>query len=224
MNSFFNKLSIYDLLGYIIPGSLIILVLNDFFTNVLNEKFIIDISNGTIVESIVFVIISYFLGTIIHELSQIIEKYIFKKIWGGFPSEKFLLKDDKKYSVEFKNKMISLIESEYDIHLDNTKNKNQEAFNLIYSTVQKLDGKDKIQLFNTIYGMCRSLFSGVIVIIPFYLFRVCLKSGDYVVNLVYIVIFSLSSYLLFRRCKRFSERFADYVYRDFYNYCNKEEK
>jgi hypothetical protein len=219
MSSFFSKLNLYDFLGYIIPGSLIVLILNSFFENVLDTNFILNVNDGSIVETTSFIILSYFIGILMHELSQIIEKYFLKKIWGGFPSERFLLDNDEKYSEEFKNELKKVIESKYNIKLNNTRKKNQEAFNLIYSKVQKLDGNDKIQLFNTIYGMCRSLFSGVIVSSVFYIIKFFIEYGENnMVNMTYIMLFVSASYLLYRRSTRFSKRFADYVYRDFYNY------
>jgi len=189
------------------------------FINILDSNFIIDFNEGNILMTIIFIIFSYFFGILIHEIGQILEKHFFKKVWGGFPSERFLLEENGKYSHEHKNRLKKIIESEYNLKLNNTKEKNQEAFNLIYSKVQKKEGKDRIQLFNVIYGMCRSLFSGVIVSCFIFIIKFFLELGsNNVINLTYIFLFGFFSYLLFRRSTRFSERFADYVYRDFYNY------
>lgn len=222
MNSIFNKLNLYDFLGYIIPGSLIITILNDFFVKNLNVDFIFEVNDGNIIDVFLFIIISYFFGILIHELSQIVEQYFFKRVWNGFPSEKYLLDNCDKYSKEFKNELKKTIKSKFDITLNNTKEKNQEAFNLIYSKVQKLEGNDRIQLFNTIYGMCRSLFTGSIFGSALYITKLIIEWGkNDLANFTYILLFLVSSYLLYRRSTRFSKRFADYVYRDFYNYCKR---
>ena len=66
------------------------------------------------INSIVFVAISYFSGVIMHEISQFVQEKVLKKIWKGMPSEKFLLKsnvDEEKQILEHVKHLLVLSNS-----------------------------------------------------------------------------------------------------------------
>lgn len=222
MEKAFDKLSLYDFFGYIIPGFLGIWALSVFFNEILGVNFISMTDQGFI-KSVLFLGMSYYVGVILHEISEWLQENVYKKIWKGMPSERFLMDDDSKYSLEFKLRLKEMIKIKYNLLLNNTSKTNQEAFNLMYSEIQSL-GKDyKIQLFNALYGMCRNFIAGTILCIIIFLTKsliITIKLGinQTLDNYVYVLIFVLALLLLSRRLKRFGERFTDYVIRDSYNY------
>lgn len=220
MEKILDKLSLYDFFGYLIPGILVLLSMIIFLMDVFSFKLIIPFNNE-FVKTVLFITFSYYIGVITHEISEIIQEYIMKLKWGGLLSERFLNDNNEKYSCDFKIKLKDAILKEYGVDLGSADRKiNQEVFNLIYSKTQEMEGKDRIQLFNTLYGMYRNFFAGTFLCLLLYFIKsiVEFNTPNFINDIVIVAILLISCSLLLRRCKRFSDRFADYVYRDFYNY------
>lgn len=221
MDKVFDKLSLYDFFGYIIPGFLGVWALSILFNDVLHISFLL-INDQGFINSIIFIGISYFIGVLLHEFSEWLQNNIYKKIWKGMPSEKFLLDDNHKYSANFKKNIKDMINEKYNIILCNDSKINQEVINLLYSELQA-SGKDyKVQLFNALYGMYRNFIAGSILCVLVF----CAKAIVTIVNLgcinaldsiIYAFVFIIAVLILSRRLKRFGERFTDYVIRDSYN-------
>lgn len=219
MDKILEKFSMYDFLGYFLPGSIVLFVLNnrylDFSTILSTFSF-----NSEVFLAIYFVILSYSIGMLSHEFSELIQKYLLSPLWGGLPSERFLSDKDKKYTIEYKEKIRNKINADFGILTGNDKKINQEAFNLIYSKVQKGSGNQRIQLFNSIYGMNRNIISGIVICIflgTLKYFEELNSSDWFSLDILNKSIIILVIILVFRRAKRFSERFADYVFRDYMN-------
>jgi hypothetical protein len=225
MNSLFDKLGIYDFLGYIIPGFLGILATKVLYEDILRLPFPLKIDNGFI-NSIIFIVISYFVGIIMHEISQLTQEKILKRIWNGFPSERFLLKDDKICSITEKEDYYAIAQEAFHIERGSyNKEKSQLVFDR-FRTALQIAGKDeRSQLFNTHYGMYRNFSTGTLLCFLTYFSY----SIIYVFNLIAYktrisndysfiltgVIFLLFTLLLFRRTKRFGETYVKYVFRGF---------
>ena len=211
MEKLIDKLSLYDFFGYFIPGLLGTWAINVFFTDVLCIDFFVKLEEGFL-NSIIFIAMSYYIGVILHETSECFQKYLFRPLWKGLPSEKFLQDNNTKYSAEIKALIKNMIKEKFGIEVDNSPIKNQEVFNLVYSSLQKGGKDEKVQLFNALYGMYRNFFAGTILcIIVFFIKSLLLwKNQVNTINsLSYTVLFVLCGLILLRRNKRFSERFVD---------------
>lgn len=234
MKSLFDKLGIYDLLGYIVPGLLGILAAQVIYKDILKLSFPVKLDDG-VINSIIFLVISYFIGVIMHEVSQFVQETILKRIWGGMPSEKFLLNSDRTCSDIEKQSYYKLAKEVYQI--DETgydKNKSQLVFDR-FRTALQLTGKDeRSQLFNTYYGMYRNFSTGTLICFFAYL----IYSMVYLFNLIFLkkaittdysfiatglamLIFTL---ILLRRTRRFGETYVKYVYRGFAEYYRNSDK
>lgn len=225
MKSMLDKLGIYDFLGYIIPGFFGILAAKVIYLDILKIKFPIDLSN-TFIDSIIFLVIAYFSGVIMHEISQVIQELILKKIWGGFPSERFLLKADKQCSDIEKAQYYKLAKDAFGIDdCDYTKEKSQLVFDKFRIALQIAGKDERSQLFNTYYGMYRNFSAGCFVCFLVYLiytlyFGINLlfwktwltNDFSFVVNGLISLVFSV---ILFRRTRRFGETYVKYVFRGF---------
>ncbi len=219
MDKILEKFSFYDFIGYFLPGSLILL----FVDNILVGRDMLPMSgvgNNEILFSIYFVIVSYAVGFISHEFSEIVQKYVLRLIWKGMPSEKLLMDEDKTYTEEYKERIRKKIVDDYGLSISKNKKANQEIFNLVYSKVQKSSGKEKIQTFNSLYGFTRNFLGSIILCVLMQVtFR--LLDGNAILwtkdNIVVITITLCIIFLLLRRVKRFAIRFVDYVYREYLN-------
>jgi hypothetical protein len=159
----------------------------------------------------------------LHEISQIIEKYFFRPIWGGFLSERFLLDSDNRYSQGMKAKIKKIAEKRYGLTTtEYDKKKSQEVFNFFYSAL-KMKGLDgQVQIFNAQYGMLRNFFAGTFIITVTYLLNLIktIVTEGYkcaMSEIFYVVLGASVLVLLGRRLRRFGELFADYVIRDYLN-------
>ena len=220
MQKTIEKFSLYDFFGYIIPGFLGVWALNGFFS-ILKINFLA-FDNEDFINSVLFIGISYFVGFILHEVSEWFQSIFYKKLWKGMPSEKYLLDTDSKYSTDFKAKLKIMIKTKYNIEQINSPQICQEVFNLLYSELQAKGKDNKAQLFNAIYGMCRNFIAATMLCIILFVTQsiiIIINLGilQNTENFAYLFVFIVSLLILSRRLKRFGERFADYVIRDSYN-------
>jgi len=163
MKSLFDKLGIYDFLGFIIPGLLGILSAQVVYKDIFHLPFPLKLDDGFI-NSFIFIAISYFIGIIMHEISEFVQEKLLKRIWGGFPSERFLLEDDKTCPEIEKESYYALAKEAFQIEEGKyDKEKSQLVFDR-FRTALQLAGKDeRSQLFNTYYGMYRNFSTGSLI-------------------------------------------------------------
>ncbi len=225
MKSLFDKLGIYDFLGFIIPGLLGILAAQVLYKDIFHTPFPLQLDDGFI-NSVIFIAISYFVGIIMHEISQFVQEKLLKRLWGGFPSERFLLEDDKTCSKIEKQsyhalakEALQIEEGKYD------REKSQLVFDR-FRTALQLAGKDEMpQLFNTYYGMYRNFSTGSLVCFLTYLIYTIVYLFNLIVYKVRIaddysfivtgIVFLIFTLILFRRTRRFGETYVKYVFRGF---------
>jgi len=120
---------------------------------------------GGLAETSVLVALGYVTGLILQGISQGVTERILLKVWGGFPSARWLLPDDNKLSKEYKSKIKQIVEDKYSLKSDDKKPKeeqlkrNQEIFYLCYNAVDKEKLSDRPQIFNAHYGLFRCLLT-----------------------------------------------------------------
>lgn len=225
---FFAKLSIYDVFGYIIPGFLGLYAIDLLATSLFGSPIKLESPNQVILTTI-YLSGALFLGVVLHEFSQILEERIYKPIWGGFPSQRFLNADNKKYSGQMKENLKNAAKELFAVEVnDNNPDYAQQIFNLFYSRLQALGKDSNAQVFNAQYGMIRNFIAGTVLIlislivsaIAYITKHAAFPKTETALFLLGVIILLILS----RRLKRFGERFADYIIRGFYIYYSEDKK
>ncbi len=215
-----NKLHLYEFLGYLIPGSVFVFILL-FALNLIDFKIKLKIENEFIGFILYFAGI-YFIGIVLHEISNLTESHELKKLWNGFPSTRFLLKNetlisehDKKLCWKYAREHFSM-----KINLKCPKNESEKRIrsfsHQIYmkfrAYIKELGIPEVLlnesEMFNIHYGMCRNfLATSLISIIMFGTMTIylILQHKSYLLSLVLAFAFYGISWLLYRRTKRFAD-------------------
>jgi len=153
------RFSFYDLIAGVIPGILFL-----WGISLLSGWIKIPLAGG-LAETSVLVALAYVTGLILQGISQGLTEKILLKIWGGFPSARWLLPDDNKFSKEYKSKIKKAVEDKYSIKVGGELSKeeqikrNQEIFYLCYNAVDKEKLSERPQIFNAHYGLFRCLLT-----------------------------------------------------------------
>ncbi|MDW8383128.1 MAG: hypothetical protein RMN51_13595, partial [Verrucomicrobiota bacterium] len=127
---------------------------------------------GGLAETSILIALGYITGLLLQGLSQgVVERRLLKPLWGGFPSERWLLPDDDHFSNEYKNRLFALIRERFGITTDPDLphncppdrarelrlKKNRELFYLVYHAVGETSQRPLI--FNALYGLFRVLLT-----------------------------------------------------------------
>lgn len=217
MEQLFPTFDIYDLLGYLIPGGIML-----FFSYLIISYFEIDVNLpiselfDVISASIIIVSLLFAIGFLIQAIGSLLErKLVYNSnflLGTEYPSSQFMKEDDDHFPLEFKTKMKELIKKTFGLP-DNYPI--QKSFDLCYTyVIQNSIGK-RVEKFLGLHAFCRGLYmstfiSGIILII---INAIRLRS---IQIHTYSLIFLIASLIAFYRYKSFGIRFADAVYRDFY--------
>jgi len=207
------KFSLYDLIAALIPGIF-------FLWGVSFTSSSIDIPfRGGLAETSVLVALGYVAGLILQGISEGLTEKILLKAWGDFPSARWLLPDDKKFSKEYKSKIRQIVEEKYSVKADEEQSKeeqlkrNQEIFYLCYNAVDREKLSDRPQIFNAHYGLFRCLLTTFtllfLVELGVLLFAEPQKQSVICGVLIFSIIGALVSYF---RTKKRSEDFARSIY------------
>lgn len=202
-----NQFNIYDVLSYLIPGFVAVCFALLFLIN------IFDIS--IILSSTLFVLaiipISFVVGIIFHEFSNICEKLITKK-----PSEKILLQNC--YLLTDEEKAFSYKEARefFNLKFEEVNPKDSHSIYCLFrSALKERANKPEFieaELYNVYYGLARNLFA----IFLFYTILFFMFSFDENFGKIYIVL-SLTLFiftlLMYRRVNRFAEYHVVAIFR-----------
>lgn len=154
-----SRFSLYDFIAVVIPGILFLWGVS-FISGSIDIPF-----TGGLAETSVLVALGYVTGLILQGISQGLTEKILLKAWGGFPSARWLLPDDNKFSNEYKSKIKQIVKDKYSVKADDGLSKekqlkkNQEIFYLCYNAVDKEKLSDRPQIFNAHYGLFRCLLT-----------------------------------------------------------------
>jgi len=217
-----NRFSMYDFIGVLFPGIFLLWALGSFLRVPLLQESIP--LSGSIGDTSVLIVIGYVTGLLLQGISQLLTERILLWWWGGFPSARWLLPDDQRFTPEFKRELSAILLGKFNISMeldpaksepkDSALKRNQEIFYRCYRAVEKLS--DLPQTFNAQYGLFRSLlttFALLIIASPWKLLSLYKLGSDFdnsvVIPLVFFVLGAIISY--YRVTKR-GEDFASGVY------------
>ena len=160
-----KRFSLYDFIAILFPGIFFLWALAFFVEAPLLQRSV-PLSGG-IADTSVLIVVGYVTGLLLQGVSQLVTERILLYWWGGFPSARWLLPDDQRFTLEFKTELSATLLRKFNISLeldpaksgpkDSTLKRNQEIFYRCYRAVEKLS--DLPQTFNAQYGLFRSLLT-----------------------------------------------------------------
>lgn len=222
MENLINKLNIYETFGFLVPGFLVVLVLSIFYTS-LGIKTPINIDNSFLFILIIFVI-SYYIGILMHELSEIIQIKL-KKDWKGFPSERILVKEDLSIIKNQKEKQdyYEIAQKDFGINVNPTSHSDSDlVFHRFRSALINQNKYESSNIFNVQYGLYRNFLA--VSLSCFTIFYILIVKNalngvifiDNIFNCGHMILFCFFSLLLIRRVRRFGEYYVKAVFRGYY--------
>ena len=200
MDSALEKVGLYDFFGVFISGMLVVVVCYYLNLPLVN---LIENTDNDIVNVILFMLESYFLGLILQETSSVIDKKCFKF---REKSRSYFLNDGNKIidnELELKSfrKLANTILKIQDNNHIYSKDENEYVYYQCKTFLETHGKNDKVNRINSLYAMSRSL----IVSLPLCLivYFICnIKSLD-IQNLIAIFTMVLLILIFYRRTKRF---------------------
>jgi hypothetical protein len=160
-----GKFDAYDFIAVVIPGIFFIWVLG-----VVLE--VLALGNlmprgGDLAQTSMLVVQGYIIGLLLQGISQHLLEHVLRWAWGGLPSERMLLPQDKILPDEYKRNLVSLIKKKFNITISSDKpskieiasrlKENHSAFRLCYRSIDKLTETPSV--FNAQYGLFRCLLA-----------------------------------------------------------------
>ena len=158
-----TRFSLYDFIAVLIPGFLFIWAVSSF-SDLVGISINISLAGG-LAETSVLIALAYVTGLLLQGISQGITEKILTRIWGGFPSARWLLQEDNTLSRSYKENIFQLVQNKFKMpvesgqSMDERMKKNQEIFYLCYNAVDKAKMSERPQLFNAQYGLFRCLLT-----------------------------------------------------------------
>src|SRR5579859_375674 len=222
------RFNLYDFLADLIPGLVFLWCINLMMT-LLGWSLPFNFAGG-LANASVMIALGYVIGLMLQAVSeQYIENTLLLRVWDGFPSARWLLPEDTRFSKTYKNRLLALMAERFRVSTEPEipaaaspeqaralrLKKNQELFYLCYRFVDSFNPRP--QVFNALYGLFRSLLGlfGILCAFSAVGIVVTLICGlDYPAG-VFLLLASISgicSWLSYARCKNRSEDFARSVY------------
>jgi len=216
----------YEIKARLIPG--IILCLPLFFLGIAVPKEWFSKVSLLVGETVIFIAFCKILMGLAQTAGNKYQDKI-KKEWNGLPSTRFLRKEDPKYSLEFKEKVVGKVKELLEINLDIENDLSiNTAFSAIKTYLHKYDKDKKWQKFNIEYGFHRNLSGLRLWLISSHMFALILYvSLDYlkfavlsgavlVLWGIILMVLLIVSYTSPRSCRINSEHYADSTIMTFY--------
>ncbi|MBE7559184.1 hypothetical protein HS125_09670 [bacterium] len=221
------RFDLYDFVANLIPG-LVFLWCVQVLAGLFGWTLPLDFAGG-LAETSILVALGYVTGLLLQGLSQwVVERRILKPLWGGFPSERWLLPDDDHFSAAYRNRLLALIRERLGVSTDPDLppdcprvrarelrlKMNRELFFLIYRAVGETSPRPLI--FNAQYGLFRALlavFSLLALLSLAGLLWAFFCRCDHAYPFAsWTALFAVAALISYARCKKRGEDFAQSVY------------
>jgi hypothetical protein len=210
------KFNLYDFIANLVPGLTFLWVL-ERLGKLAGWDSPIPMS-GQLAETSVLIILSYVTGLMLQALAErITEKQILLHFWGGFPSARWLLPNDPKFSAAYKQRILDLIAERFKVSTDPDLpkhaapeeqrdlrlKKNQELFYLCYNYVDNLNPRPcLLTTFGLLFALTVSLGAWN------YLFQKPTPQAF----AIHAAVFACLTWLSYVRCQKRGEDFAKAIY------------
>lgn len=198
----FNRFTVIDFLGYLVPGALVTLYWNRYFGGI-KEPFTDFFGNEPVMLSIYFVLVSYLAGTVIHESSKFLDALLKKHLVKGMAT-----REKEGCTQQYFSNIFSI----------STEDKSESAvkrrYERIYHYIQPQLNRSKLPLFHAFSTFGRT---GAFSVIAIAIMRM-VHSGV-VQTLSSNLLLAIIAVCLIFRCYRFSSIVTHYVYDLFDQVC-----
>lgn len=201
VDSALDKVGLYDFFGVFLSGMLMVVV--SFYLD-LPLMNLIENTDNDIINVILFMLESYFLGLILQEASSAIEKKCFKfrkKARSNFLNDNNKIIDNElelKSFRELANKILSIQDNNH-VYI---KDENEYVYYQCKTFLETCGKSDKVNRINSLYAMSRSLIVSLSLCLIAYF--ICNIKSLGVQNFIVIFIIVLLILIFYRRTKRFS--------------------
>jgi hypothetical protein len=221
------RFDLYDFAANLIPGLVFlwcVQVLAGLFGWTLRLEF-----TGGLAETSVLIAQGYITGLLLQGLSEgLVERCILKPLWGGFPSERWLLPDDCYFSAAYKTRLLELIRERFRVATEPEippdcpperarslrLKKNRELFYLIYHHVGETSPRPLT--FNAQYGLFRVLLTMSALLAVFALagmgWSFCCRPDRLAAFALWTIVLLAATLIAYFRAKKRSEDFAQSVF------------
>ncbi len=217
-----NRFSLYDFIAVIVPGIFLMWALGSA-AGIEALRGTVPLTGG-ITETSVLIVVGYVVGLLLQALSQQITEGLLLRVWGGFPSARWLLPDDARFSMHYKAELAGALRTRFGIDLagesanrgsrEDQLKRNQEIFYRCYRSVEKLT--ELPQTFVAQYGLFRALLTtfSLLVLVSIWRALVAYRSVGFVdyQGLLGIGIWAFATVLCYRRVTKRGEDFAKAVF------------
>ena len=221
-----NKFSLYDFIAVIIPGIFFLWAIKAFVNIPILQQHI-PLSGG-ITDTSVLIVVGYVSGLLLQGVSQHITERILLWWWGGFPSARWLLPEDKRFTYKYKQELSAVLQNKFDIDLNlntteqesknETLNRNQEIFYRCYRSIEKTS--DLPQIFNAQYGLFRSLLTTFILLMLLSGWKM-IDSCFQIEAILLFILFFFGTVISYWRVVKRADDFAKSVYDVFISHFGK---
>src|SRR6266849_4588218 len=159
-----SKFNLYDFIAGVIPGIFFLWSLGTVLeVDALRQALPL---TGGLAETSVLIVVGYITGLLLQGVSQLITENLLFSIWGGFPSARYLLHENQRFTELYKTDLNRAVSERFGVSLETAPStdplatrlkRSQEIFYRCYRAVDKLS--DLPQTFNAQYGLFRALLT-----------------------------------------------------------------
>jgi hypothetical protein len=195
-----EKFSLYELLSFIVPGFMVIFLVNLYAESVMGYKLIENISAINFFESMIYIIASLVVGILFHRLTfaLINWKWYQKLVYPAVGEivkkhgeiEPVLSDLEQNYKKMYPEKTIQFDEKYYD-----------EIFDLAYYFLEVNDKIGQIKSFQSLYFFFRNMITlamiSFVVVLPLTIFGACIFPAFSICHSCYFLVALLISFLIF---------------------------
>lgn len=205
MDSVLDKVGLYDFLGVFLSGMLIIVI--SFYLDLTLINLVKNTDNETI-NTILFLLESYFLGLLFQEISSFLDKKLFKfreKARSNFLNDNNKIIDNKLELEAFKNLAHIILDIQDDNHIY-SKSENEYVYYYCKTFLEIHEKSNKINRINSLYAMSRSLMVSLSLLLFLYLKKI--KPVTPLFNCIFnlkTLSLIISILIFFKRTSRFSK-------------------
>jgi hypothetical protein len=166
-----GRFGIYDLIAVLIPGIFFLWAIGTL-AEISAIQSAVPLSGG-LAETSVLIVLGYVTGLLLQGISQQMTERALIWYWGGFPSARWLLPEDARFSRTYREELAAALLKKFGIVLELEPpareprevifKRNQEIFYRCYRAVEKLS--ELPQVFNAQYGLFRSLLTTFVLLV-----------------------------------------------------------
>jgi hypothetical protein len=222
-----SRFASYDFIPNLIGGFVLLWCMQEI-GSLIGWTLPLDFAGG-LTETSVLGALSYVTSLLLQGVSQgVVERYVLKPLWKGFPSERWLLPDDEHFSVDYKSRLFSLITKRFGVATEPELpsdcpshcayklrlKKNRELFYLCYHEVSLTNRRPLV--LNADYGLFRGLLTmfGLLAVFSFtgLIWTLLCGQSQAAAFGVWTAISVAVTLIAYISCKKLNEDFAQSVF------------